>query len=287
MATLTQVLDALASFVEGLIYPSGAGQPSVAACPVKIYPGWPNPQQLDQDMIEPAQDGQPAFAHVAIWPSAIGRDTSRHPVQREELAAPAATYTLTAAGQTVTVGGAAPSTYVRQNLAVFVNGRPYVVGAAAGETPAQLAAALQALIVADVPGASVLGAALTLPAGARIGALRVGSTGSVIREVGREEKQFWLMVYSSSPQSRAAVADAFDAPLRDVRRLALADGTSAQVAYAGQRDDDMTQKQRVYRRTLLFNLEFAATITEAAPQIVAGEVDSFAADGTPLNTTFS
>jgi hypothetical protein len=286
MATISQVSDALCDFITALIYPDGTSQPSVVSHAVKIYPGWPNPQQVDIDMVEEPL-GVPAASHVAVWPSPVGRNTTRHPVQREELPTPAATYTLGAAGQVITVAGAAPNPYVRQNLAAFVNGKPYVVGAGAGATPAQLATALQALIVADVPGTSVVGAQITLPAGARIGALRVGSTGSVIRSVGREEKQFWIMTFSPNPTARAAVSETFDAPLRDVRRLALADGTSAQVTFVGQRDDDTAEKQRVYRRTLMFTLEFDATITEAAPQMVAGEVDTFAADGTPLNITYS
>ena len=285
MATISHVETALQDLIYAALYPNAA-PPSVLAYPVKIYPGWPDPATLDADMVETA-DGVPTAAHVAIFPLPAGRNTTRFPVERTEHAAPAVTYTLTEAGQVVTVGGAAPNPYVAQNLAVFVNGKPYVVTAGSGQTLAQIAAALRALIVVDVAGTTVLGAQITLPAGARIGALRVGSTGSTTREVRREERQVTSMVFSSHPTSRAAVADTFDPVLSDTPRIALADGTAGQLTYHGTRDDDFAQKQRIYRRTITYVVEFPTTITDQAPQMVAGEVDSFAADGTPLNITYS
>lgn len=285
MATVANVEQALQDLIYAALYPNAA-PPSVLGFKVKIYPGWPDPGTLDEDMVETA-DGIPTAAHVAIYPLPSERNTTRMPNERTEHPAPAVTYGLTVAGQVVTVGGAAPNPYVAQNLAVFVNGKPYVHQALAGQTPAQIAAALRALIVADVPGTTVVGAQITLPAGARIDRVRLGSTGSTTREVRRQERQFSIVVFSSHPTSRAAVADAFDAQLADTPRLALADGTVAQLTYHGSREDDFAQKQRIYRRTLTYVVEFATTITEQAAQMVAGEVDSFASDGTPLNVTYS
>lgn len=285
MATISHVQQALQDLIYAVLYPTAA-PPSVLGYPVKIYPGWPDPQTLDADMVETAP-GVPTAAHVTIYPLPAERNTTRYPNERTEHPAPAVTYSLSVAGQVVTVGGAAPSPYVAQNLAVFVNGKPYVVTALSGQTLAQIATALRALIVVDVPGTTVVGAQITVPAGARIDRVRVGSTGSTTREVGRQEKQFQIIAWSSHPDSRSALADAYDAVLKDTQRVTLADGTVAHLTYHGGREDDVLQKQRIYRRFAMFAVEFATTITEAAPQMVAGEVDSFAADGTPLNITYS
>jgi hypothetical protein len=285
MATVSDVEAALQEIIFAALYPNGA-PPSVLTYPVKIYPGWPDPQQLDADMVESAP-GVPTAAHVAIYPLPAERNTTRYPKERVEDPIPAVTYTLTAAGQVITVGGAAPNPYVPQNFAAFVNGKPYVVQATAGQTPAQVAAALRAAIAADVAGTSIAGAQVTLPAGPRIGALRVGTTGSTTREVRRQEKQFQITTFAPSPVARAAVSDRYDPALADVVHLALADGSLAYMTYHGSREDDFAQKQRIYRRLHVFTVEYATTITEAAAQIVAGEVDIAAADGTPLATNFS
>lgn len=291
MATQSDVEDALANLIAAALYTTPGVPPSVVGYPVKIYAGWPDPGTLDIDMAEQLTAGQPngkpTAAHVSIYPLPNERNTTRYKAVEQELPAPATTYTLAAAGQVITVGGAAPVTYAAQNLAAFVNGKPYVVQATAGQTVASLAAALQALIVVGVPGTTVNGAAITVPAGARIGALRVGSTGSWSREVRRQERRFQISVWSSNSTSRAAIADVFDPVLADTSRFTLPDGSVARLRYEGSREDDFTQKQRIYRRSLLYSVEYATTLAGSAAQLVAGEVDAFAADGTPLSVTFS
>lgn len=287
MATISDVEAALQALIYGALYPNAA-PPSVLGYPVKIYAGWPDPATVDADMVEsPPQSGKPTAAHVAIYPLPTEKNTTRYPATANDGALSAATYTLTASGQVITVGGAAPATYFAQNLAVFVDGKPYVTGATAGQTPAQLAAALQALIVADVAGTTVSGAAITVPAGARIGALRVGVTATSWREVRRQEKHFQIATLSSNPASRAAVADTFDPVLADTPRLALPDGTTGRLICRLTREDDYVQKQRVYRRIHIVSVEYATLRTTTAAQIVSGEVDTSDADGNPLNTTYA
>lgn len=285
MAGLSDVENALVDLITGALYPSAGAPPSVVGFPVKIYPGWPDAGTLDTDMVETA--GKPHAAHVSVYPLPQERNTTRYRPESEEKPAPATTYGLAAAGQVVTVSGAAPAPYVAQNLAVFVNGRPYVTQAAAGATPAQLATALAALIVADVPGTVAAGANVTLPATARVGALRVGSTGQSIRLVRTQEKPFQIGVWSSSPATRALVADTFDPVLADTPRLSMPDGTLARLIYQATREDDFTQKQRIYRRSLLYTVEYHTTLVVTAAQLVAGQVDILRDDGALLSTRYS
>lgn len=284
MATISDVETALRDIIYGALYPTGAA-PSLVGYPIKIYAGWPNPQTLDADLVETA--GVPAAAHVSIFPGAAERNTSRYLPERQEMSVPAATYTLTLNGSQVTVGGAAPSPYFAQNFAILVNGKPYTAQATAGQTPSQVAAALRAAIAVDFPSVTVAGAVLTLPSSLRIGALRVGVTGTAIREVKRQERQFWIGVYASNPAARAAIADAIDPTLGDVRRITMPDGSVARLTYHGTREDDFLQKARIYRRTLTYVVEFATTITDVAAQMVAGETDTFDAAGRPISTTYS
>ncbi len=265
MADISDVSTALGQLIGATLYPSGASGEAaspVAGLPVRVENGWPSPQSLDGAIAA-------GKAHVSIYPRPGDRDTTRTRFDWEEQPIPAATYTLAQAGQTVTVGGAAPVTYFAQNLAVFVNGVAYVTTATTGQAVNSLAAALQALIVVGVPGTTVSGAVVTLPAGARIGALRVGVTGTATKTVGTEEKVFQISIWANNPTNRVAVASAIDPVLRDTPRLTLPDGSIARVKHVGGTDNDFDQKQGIWRRDLLFSVEFASVRTMSAPQIVA------------------
>jgi hypothetical protein len=272
MASLSDVESALQALIEAQIYPNGtppAGS-SVVGFPVKIYAGWPDPQQLDADLVE--TNGLPVASHVSIYPLPTERNTTRFPAEWVDSAVPAATYTIAASGQTITLGGTAPDPYVAQNLAAWVSGRAYVIQATAGQSAADVAAALCQAIQTDVPDASVSGAVITIPAGATLGDVVVGSTGTAAKEVRRQAKQFQIAVWTSNPTLRAQIADLFDPVLADTPRLALPDNSVGQLTYQATREDDFTQKQRIYRRSLIYTVEFATLRTMTAPQMVAGDV---------------
>ena len=71
MADLDDVMNALTSLIAGVIYPNGTGNASVVGAPVKIYPGWPVPNVLDDDI-------KAGHAHVSIFPRPEERNTTRH-----------------------------------------------------------------------------------------------------------------------------------------------------------------------------------------------------------------
>lgn len=284
MASISDVETALRNAVVATLYAVPGTPPSLLGYPIKVYAGWPDAGTLDVDLVETAPD-HPTAAHVSIYPMPTERNVTRYARDRKPGSLPSATYTLAVAGQVVTVGGAAPSTYFAQNLAIFINGAPYVVTATTGQTPAQLATALRALIVVDVPGTTVSGTQVTLPAGARIGALRVGVTAAVLREVRRQEKPVQIIISTSSPVSRAAISDLIDPVLAATDFLALSDGSMARLIYRSSREDDFAQKQRVYRRTLTYTAEYPTLLTESATQIVAGKQNLEDAQGVLIATS--
>lgn len=278
MPDLSEVTQALGQLIGSSLYPAGAAaeNPSpVTACPVLVQEGWPDPKSL-----EAASKGGKVL--VSIYPLPGERVTTRYPERREENPVPAVTYALNAAGQVITVSGAAPTPYVAQNLAAWVNGLYYVVQAAPGETAAQLAADLASAISVDVGGLAVAGSAITLPATARIGDLVVGTTGSVQREVRRQERQFQITTWAGSAALRSTVAAAIDQALAQVRFLGFADGTGGRLQYRGSPVTDFDQKQGLYRRDLIYTVEYGTIITEAAAQIVVSVADAIGPFGQPL-----
>lgn len=277
MADLSDVLTVLASTVAAALYPAGTDHASALGVACRVYPGWPSPAALDADI-------KAGKLNVSIYPRPTERNTTRYSLDDDEISRAPATYTLTAAGQVITVGGASPAPYSPQNLAAIVNGKPYVVTAGAGDSPATLAAALQALIAADLAGTSVAGASVTLPPAARLGALRVATTGTASVEVGRQEREFQITVWANSPARRDAAAKIIDPSLRALSFLAMPDHTAARLLYRSSPVTDFDQKAGIYRRDFIYAVEYATTVQTAVAELVAIETDlSPAPDG--INAT--
>lgn len=287
MSDLTDVQNMICATIFGLVYPDGTGDPSALGVPIKIYPGWPDPRTLDTDLAPQGSPPEPTALHVTVFSTPSERNTTRYRPQRVQTVRNPTTYTLSASGQTITVGGAAPDPFAPQNLAVFVNGLPYVVGATSGQTPSQVAAALQALIVVGVPGTTVAGPVITLPAGTRLGALRVGYTATVARPVRQTEKLFQISVWADTPANRSALAELIDPVLADTPFLALPDGFAARLRYRSTTDIDADQKQSLYRRDLFYTVEYSTTISETAAEIVVEQINLDDQFGDPIETFYA
>lgn len=61
MADVSEVGEALAQIVAAAAYPNGTGQPSIGACDIMVYQGWPNPQTLDADLAA-------GKVHISVFP---------------------------------------------------------------------------------------------------------------------------------------------------------------------------------------------------------------------------
>jgi len=250
VADLSDVAAALVGVIAGVVYPSGTGQSPIASVGVKVYHGWPDRNTLNADIAA-------GRAHVSVWPTPTVRPTTGLSSDWYELSRTAATLTATVAGQTITIAGAVS---VPQAVALLIDQRPYVYALQAGDTLATIAAALRNLIVADQP-ASVAGAVITVP-GAHALSARLVTQGVAGRIVRREERVFQVSVWAQTFGARDALAGAIDAALADMRRIVIAYPVRARIAFASSRQDDDLQLQGIYRRDLLYRLEYPVTLTE-------------------------
>ncbi len=143
MASLTDVLKQVAAQIAAIVYPSGTGQPSVAGFPIRVYPGWPVPEQLEADLAA-------GIAHISVYPHGKDRSTTRYLGRSSiPLTAPVHTLTMTVAGSVVTLSG----TISAQNIMINLNGTSYVYAVQQSDTLTSAATALAYL----VPGASSAG----------------------------------------------------------------------------------------------------------------------------------
>lgn len=272
MADEYDVMDTLASMSAQAVYPRGTGQPSVAGTPVIAYAGWPTRSRLDADLAV-------GKVHVTVYARPEEKNTTRYMTQTQSVPATTPTLTLSASGQAVTVGGAMPSPFAAHNLAVFVNGKPYLYAVQAGDSLTSIATALAASITADVPGTTNSGAVITVTAGAKVGPLRVGTSGVGIREVSRQERRFQITVWADTPDHRKAVVRPIKALLADSHFITLPDATAGRLIYVGGGGpNDNPQDAKLYRHDLFYSCEYGTTVADPQYQIVAIETN-LSADG--------
>lgn len=256
MSDLSDVSGALVSLIAGIAYPNGTTQPSIVGNPVLVYGGWPNPVNLAADL-------KANKIHVSVFPT-LERIVDTAASDWTVPTAPVNTVTLTLTGQTVTVGGTISTP---QNAALVVDGKPYVYAVQATDTLAIIASALAALVAVDQT-ATATGAVVTIP-NAKYISPRVGGKGTAQRETRRQERTFMISIWANCFDQRDPIAGKIDSALSNLSHLALAD-QNATLRYKSSRQDDDQQKERIYRRDLMYAAEYSTIATETDYQITVG-----------------
>lgn len=267
MADLIDVENALVGLAAAALYPNGTGQPSAAgAVPCKVYAGWPTESQLDSDLIA-------GNCHVTVYPQQVEHNTTRFSQDWQQASLNTASMTLTVNGQQITLAGTIPGSGNPHTLSVLVNGQPYVYQVLVTDTLATAAAALAALIAAGVPGTTAASGVITVAAAGRIGAAVVGVTGTSIREIRRQERNFQITIWADTPAHRDLIAPVVDKALAALRFITLADGTAGRLIYRNSIVSDMLQKARLYRRDLVYSVEYATTLIETDTQVTQTQLN--------------
>jgi hypothetical protein len=254
MASLTDVLKQVAAQVAALAYPNGTGQPSVAGIPLRVYPGWPVPSQLETDLAA-------GWAHISVYPHGKDRKTTRY-VGRTWIPLTSSVHTLvmTVAGSVVTLSG----TISAQNILINLNGTSYVYAVQQSDTLTTAATGLASMI----PGASSTGPVITLT-GAHGVFARVGGFGTAFKETKRQEQMVQIIIWANSPAARAAVADPIDSALSDGTNISFTDGSAGIVRSGGSLMTDQLQKADLYRIDLFYMIDYATTQTMQAAEAIA------------------
>src|SRR5258708_3583696 len=103
MADISDVTAYLESAATLAVYPSGTSQPSVAAMDVRIYEGWPMPDQLDWDLSGTMLSGTPPvpvprpngpLSNISIFPM-LGSNVTPYQIQDQTYVITPAVFGLT------------------------------------------------------------------------------------------------------------------------------------------------------------------------------------------------
>lgn len=258
MADLSDVEDALVALASGVIYPTGTSNPSAVGVPAQVYRGWPKQSDLDRDL-------KAGKLTVTVFSRpGTERNTTRYPRDWQELTAPVHTLTVSVALNVITLGG---TPTVGQWVTAVIAGVPFAYAVIAGDLLADIATKLGALIGA-VYGVSVTGPAITVTTGHPIVA-RIGATGTSAMETRRQVRQFQITFWCPTPASRDLAAALVDNVLADMNFLTLSDGFAGRLLYVATMVDDKAQAQNLYRRDLIYSVDYPTTKTEADYEITS------------------
>ncbi len=260
MADLSDVEAALVAAIQGAGAVGPGVFPLLGGVAVRVYRGTPEVNAL-------RQDAGSAIVDITVFPVPDAtRNTTRWGCLMMTSSVAAGLSVITS-GQTAIFSGVA----VAGELAgVLVDGQPYVYQAQAGDSADLVASALgddvRATQIAWVQGPS-----LTVP-GAINFVGRTAGVATVFEECGRQEQDFRLSVFAPAPALRDAVCRALGSALSLIAFLTLADGTSARLRYAKTASFDNDQVASIYRRDLIYQVEYATTATLVTPQMLFGDL---------------
>lgn len=257
MPDQSSVERAFVEVVAATFYPGGTNQPSVLGPPVRIYRGWPSRSQLDADLAA-------GRLNVTIqFVAGSARNTTRFSDEwSADLIPP--TLTATVAGTTATFAGdAAPG----QLAGLLIDGIAWVHRTQIGDTPGLVAAALAAQVRPTRP-AQLTSATIVFPGAGRVVARTVADAPAT-RELRRQEATFRLTTWCPSPELRDEAAALLDLGLAE-RRTLDADGVPCRIRYAGTASSDDEQASGLYRRDLLWDVDYPTTAHAQLPTQLFG-----------------
>ena len=271
MADLADVETTLAGLIAAALYPNGLTTASAVGVICRVYRGWPVSAALDADLAA-------GRVNVSVFSvPGSGRNTTRWGI---EDTAVGGTPTLTVSvvgGNSAVFGGSAAAGQV---AGLLVDQTTYVYRTQDGDTPVQVAAVLAQAARQDRP-VWLSGPIVTLPEAGSIVA-RVVADGMMLQEVRRQEQLLRISLWCPTPALRDAAAAIIDVALAGQAFVSFADGSVGRSRYAGSTVIDQQENARLYRRELMYTVEYPTTLAQSAPSMLFGEV---ALTGTVVEAT--
>ena len=247
MADLSDVEAALVNIIGATIYPNGISQPSSlpGATSVRIDRGWPLPATLDADIAA-------GIAEVTVFPMP-GTGTKTYQIQDQTYVVTPVSYGMSVSvnGNTITVSGQ-PNT--GEYLTLICDGS--FVYSLTGATTVALLAALATAAQANYPSASSNSTTLTVPTGHSL-VVRKGGVATLGKVIHRQIQSIMVTVWAPTDAVRSAAASVIDIAIKENLKITMPDTSQAIVRYSRTNVTDDKQKAAIYRRDLIYDVEYA------------------------------
>jgi hypothetical protein len=260
MADLADVEDALVTFVTAALYPQGTSQSCVVASECRVYRGWPLPAGLNADLAA-------GVTNVTVFPTPnASRVVTPLPITYPT-GTPPSTFSARTVGEAATfVGTPAPYHYI----GLLIDRTSYVYRPRSGDTAASVAAALALQVRADRI-VQLSDTTLTIPGTSRL-IVRIFSGQSLLHEVRRQERDIVVACWSPNPTLRDQVTATIDVSLACATFLQLSDGSSGRVRYKDTSEYDRAESALLYRRDLVYAVEYPTVVLQTDPPMMFGDL---------------
>jgi hypothetical protein len=261
MADLSDVEQAVADTVALTLYPAGPSKSSIIGTLCRVYRGWPNSATLNTDL------SAGTVNVTVVSDNSSGRTTTRFlPEWKTRPSRPGVM--ASAEGQVITISG---TPVVGDVVGVLINGSTYAYRIQEGDSPNLVASNLNQVIQADLPATAQM-SNITV-AGAHSILVRVVCDNSTSFESRRQEKDIRIICWCPSPQARDSVVAAIDAAIDLVNFLVLSDDSSARIIYRNTASYDQAQNALLYRRDLVYTVEYPTVTVFEQPSMLFGASD--------------
>lgn len=262
MADLSEVRDRIIQLVTNVVYPNGTEAPSVVGTPVMVYAGWPDPATLQDDLAKVNNGDPDGHVHVTVHPRRKEKATTRYRATPQTIDSVPAQLVLTHTGNVLAVSGAI---YPTDNLAVQVGTQVFTYQVKEGDALQDVANA----IAGFVPGAEASGLVVTYPDTVSIAHVATGGHGRQLIELRRQRREIQITVWCADDATRSNLAAPIDVALAATRFLSFSDGTGGRLVYAKSPERDEPTPVKIFRRDLIYWVEYATTQVIPTTQIVA------------------
>jgi len=259
MADQSDVETAFVAIIANALYPNGVASPSILGSVCRVYRGYPASPTLGPDLAA-------GILHVTVDGGAAMKNVTRYARKWQVVAPVPATLTVTVGPQSASFAGVCVA---GQLAGVAANGAVFPYAVQANDSPATVASNLCALLRASGWLVDYAGSTIAIP-NAETFTARVVSGANALQEIKRQVQDFEITLWCPSPALRDAASVPIDTALASTQFMALADGSSARVIYAGTVVEDMSATATLYKRTLRYTAEYPTTIAQLEPAMLFG-----------------
>ncbi len=258
MADISDVEQAFANAITSILYPYGTSQSSIVGVLCRIYRGWPNSSTLNSDL----NNGNVNV--TVVTDNQSGQITTRYLPEWQMLPAQAGVAVSTV-GETIMFSGT-PS--VGDVVGVLIDGISYAYRVLMGDT-SELAASNLCQLIQFVRPATTEGYTIDVPGSSSI-QVRVVCDNLASLENRRQENDLRVICWCPAPTVRDAAASAIDAAINGISFLKLQDNTDVRVIYKDTASYDQSQNALLYRRDLVYTVEYPTIATFELPAMLFG-----------------
>lgn len=244
MADISDVEQTVANTVTSILYPGGSSQSSIIGALCRVYRGWPNSATLNTDL------SAGVINVTVVTDNDSGRTTTRYLPEWQTIPTQPGVTTSTS-NQTITIAG---NPTIGDVVGALIDGTAYAYRIQAGDTNYLVAANLSRLIQVNQP-ATADGFAIVVPGAASI-EVRTVCDNATSFESRRQEKDVRVICWCPTPLIRDSVASAIDGAIDQTNFLVLPDNTKARVVYRNTASYDQAQNALLYRRDLIYMVEY-------------------------------